>query len=508
MKKLLYLFGAMALMAGMVACGEKNEGPGNLDDAIEVGFYVIGDAVGVNEIVGEAMMGAGYNENGPEKDDQGNIIDAAAKRGQNQLRSGMYEKYVWLEAGKEFEIVYFDGEEQTRYGSALEDNVENKTSDSDFPSSMSWAKVGDLEIGADAPALKVEETGLYHIVLDDASNVQDKADFPLIMVIKVDWGVRGDCNGWGWTKGEFKNNGDGSYTWTWTEQALKSGQKFKFAYNGGWKIALDVAAKIKANTNLGWTTEDGSDKTLLQGGKDIIPSKEEHGYYKITLTYKMGKGAHGNSFTYTAEKTGVLEVASPDNLYIIGSDFGNWTLGSDGIVEMTPVNGKEAFWAVRYMTTSTAYKFLPDKTKWDDGFVNLSAANDEGYIVDNDCFVEKDGLYLILVDYDAYKITVKPAQIYAMGPCFNAAVDGEAWLTGKAAFTVEGQTASIKVDNAGNARMYVELNDGGADWWRSEWGVTDGKIVYRGNGGSDPVTPVTAGQTITLNFNAGTATIK
>ena len=55
--------------------------------------------------------------------------------------------------------------------------------------------------------------------------------------------------------------------------------------------------------------------------------------------------------------------------------------------------------------------------------------------------------------------------------------------------------------------MYVELLDGGADWWRSEWGVTDGKIAYRGNGG-DPVTPVTAGQTITLDFNAGTATIK
>ena len=508
MKKLLYLFGAMALMAGMVACGENNEGPVNLDDAIEVGFYVIGDAVGVNEIVGEAMMGAGYNENGPEKDEAGNIIDAAAKRGQNQLRSGMYEKYVWLEAGKEFEIVYFDGEEQTRYGSALADNVENKTSDSNFPTELKWAKVGDLVIGEKAPALKVEETGLYHIVLDDASNVQDKADFPLIMVIKVDWGVRGDLNGWGWTKGDFKDNGDGSYTWTWTEQALKSGQKFKFAYNAGWKIALDVAAKIKANTNLGWTTEDGSDQTLLQGGKDIIPSKEEHGYYKITLTYKMGKGAHGKSFTYTAEKTADMEVAAPDNLYIIGSDFGNWTLNSDGIVEMTRAHGLDAFYAIRYMTTNTAFKFLLDKNSWDGGFVNLSAANDEGFVVKNDCYVEKEGLYLIHVDYSTYKISVKPAKIYGMGPCFNAAVDGDAWLNAKAAFTIDGQTASIKVDNAGTARMYVEPSEGYGDWWRYEWGVdASGKIVYRGNGG-DSATAVTAGQTITLNFNAGTATIK
>lgn len=508
MKKLLYFVGAMALMAGFSACGPQ--GPDyDLDVNTDPGFYVVGEAVGVPYDVEagvyptpESRMANGYNENSVKLDDNG---AATEERGASRLRSGMYEKYVWLEGGKDFELVYYDGDvEYTRYGSALEDNVTNEANDKDFPAELKWAKVGDLIIGEDAPMLRVEESGFYHIVLDDKSNVEDKLDFALIMVNKVDMGVRGDLNGWGCTYGEMNRANDGTITWTWTEQSLKSGQKFKFAYNAGWKIALDVAGNIKANTNLGWVSAD--DHGLLQGGADIVA--DAHGIYSITLTYKMNGGDFKNSFTYEMVKTGNLDIVAPENLYIIGSDFGSWTLGDAGIVEMTPVSGKDAFYAVRYMTTSTAFKFLPNKNSWDDGFVNLAAGTDEGFIVKNDCFVEADGLYLILVDYEAYKITVKPAKIYGMGPCFNAAVEGTNWLAGKAAFTVNGQTASIKVDNAGNARMYVELNDGGADWWRSEWGVdTTGTIVYRGNGG-DSVTTVTAGQTITLNFNAGTATIQ
>ena len=515
MKKLLYLFGAMALMAGMVACGDNNKPDVDLDIDTDPGFYVVGEAVGVtfDMTSGEApeaatRMANGYNENSLKLDDNG---APTADRGASRLRSGMYEKYVWLEGGKDFELIYYDGDvTYTRYGSALEDNVTNSANEGDFPKELEWGKLGDLVIGEDAPMLRVEESGFYHIVLDDASNVEDKADFALIMVNKVDMGVRGDCNGWGNAYGEMVRANDGTITWTWTEQKFTmSGQKFKFAYNHGWKIALDLAGNIKANTNLGWVSAD--DHGLLQGGPDIV--MDEKGIYSITLTYKMAGGDFKNSFTYNVEKTGTVETNVPENLYINGGEFGGegWDWNASTIVEMTPVNGKGAFWAVRYMSAGAQFKFCAVRSWTDEknpAFSQLGG-KDEGFgQKDGNATVENEGLYLILVDYDAEKIVVKPAQIYAMGPCFNAAVDGNAWLTGKAAFTVEGQTASIKVDNAGNARMYVELLDGGADWWRSEWGVTDGKIVYRGNGGSDPVTPVTAGQTITLNFNAGTATIK
>ena len=38
--------------------------------------------------------------------------------------------------------------------------------------------------------------------------------------------------------------------------------------------------------------------------------------------------------------------------------------------------------------------------------------------------------------------------------------------------------------------------------------ILDGKSAYRGNGGDQTRVPVTAGQKVTLNFNAGTGTIE
>ncbi|MBO7300428.1 MAG: SusF/SusE family outer membrane protein [Tidjanibacter sp.] len=506
MKKLLYFAGAMALMAGMVACGPE-EGPTgpNLDEAVEVGFYVIGDAVGVTDIVGEAMMGAGYNENGPERDENGAVIDATTnKRGTNQLRSGMYEKYVWLEAGKDFEIVYFDGEQRTRYGAVLDREISKEQTGDGFPEDPQWGKIGELDTTESAPALQVPETGFYHIVLDDASNQEDKADFALIMVLKAKMSTRGDNNGWGNTYGVEARAEDGTITWTWAEQTFsKAGAKFKFAYNHGWKIALDLSGNIKCNTNLGWTSAD--DHKLLQGGADIVVDNK--GIYTITLTYKMGKGAHGNSFTYNIEQTGTIETNVPDNLYIIGNEFGNWDWTSEGVVEMTRVNGGNAYWAVRYMTTATQFKFN-SVLDWDGGQFCDLGVNKEGFItVSDNNQVEEDGLYLILVDYDTDKVSVTPANICGLGDAFGG---WDATNAGQVAGTVnEDGTVTLTTTAAGLLRSFVKIE--GVDAWKSEFTVLDGAIVYRGENddfNATTATTVEAGKTVTYNFNAGTATIE
>ena len=41
----------------------------------------------------------------------------------------------------------------------------------------------------------------------------------------------------------------------------------------------------------------------------------------------------------------------------------------------------------------------------------------------------------------------------------------------------------------------------GIDWWRSEFIVDAGTIVYRGNGGDPKSITATAGQKVYLNFN-------
>jgi hypothetical protein len=46
-----------------------------------------------------------------------------------------------------------------------------------------------------------------------------------------------------------------------------------------------------------------------------------------------------------------------------------------------------------------------------------------------------------------------------------------------------------------------------ADWWQMEFNIYDGKIVYRAGGDDQEAVAVSAGQTVTLDFNAGTGSI-
>jgi hypothetical protein len=58
--------------------------------------------------------------------------------------------------------------------------------------------------------------------------------------------------------------------------------------------------------------------------------------------------------------------------------------------------------------------------------------------------------------------------------------------------------------------MYAAAPEGvtSGDWWSREFNIYDGKIEYRGTGGDQTAVPVTANQTVTLDFNAGTGSIQ
>lgn len=476
MKKVLYFLSAMALMAGFTACGdEKDPVDGGFENVVEDGFYVTGEATGATEITAEWGMAAGINE-----------VDVTT-------RNGMFEKYVWLEGGKDFELVYYAAGKSTRYSSALEVPTHLPEGDGDQPRDA--FRRGVLLVGADAPAMQVEETGFYHIVLDQ--NTNGDLNNPLILVAPARMGIRGDNNGWGFTEATMNRAEDGTITWVVEDVALKAGQGFKFAYGHGWKIQLDDAGNVKANTNLGPDMTPGGQTNILA---------EEKGIYKITLTYKNAGGSFNNSFSYKMEKTADLVLTVPENMYIIGNEFGNWNWGAAEVVTMTPVNGADGqFWAVRYMTTTTEFKFCSVKD-WNGDFCTLG--ENSGFVTPNNNQVEADGLYLIYVDANGDgKILVKPAPLFALGDAFGG---WDATSAGQIALTVNADgTASATATAAGVLRAYVQLD--GVDPWKSEFSAKDGAIIYRGNAGdfnADNAVSLTAGQTVTFNFNAGTAAIQ
>ena len=480
MKKALIFASALAILAGFTSC-KKDKNDINLDDIVLDGFYVYGDATGSSKIDSKNSMSAGINE-----------VEKA-------VRQGMFEKYVYLEADKEFALIENSAGNKKFYGANLQEV--NYGYDENDPNCKNYADnpnmpilQGKLIIGEEAPKMKVKETGLYHIVLDNNS-LGDLPDGAQIIVHKADFGVRGGMNSWGFTEGKATVNADGSITWVWEDQNLAKNGEFKFASCHGWKINLDADGIVKAEVSLG----ANANNKLGVGSEFGNIKVTDGGLYKIVLNYTPAAGAIGDPFTYTAECTQVS--TTPETMYINGNDFGgeSWDWNSPNIVEMTPVHSHEGmFWAVRYMTTNTEFKFCAVK-EWNGDFTRLGT--NEGFVTPGNNKVEADGLYTIIVDLLGDKITVMPAEIYGMGDCFGS------WDVGKYPFT-NGTTATATLAAAGNLRMYAKIPGNESNWWQSEFNIYDGKIVYRATGGDQAAVPASAGQTVELDFNAGTGSIK
>ena len=481
MKKIAMFLSAAALAFTFASCDKGSKDPIDLDNVTEDGFYVAGPATGASDIAADYMMTAGVNEV---------LMDQEGKSWAEAKRAGMYEKYIVLEGGKDFELVLYANGEKVRYSATLADYDTKEIADNPT-ADYGMLKRGSLVTGADAPAMKVEKTGLYHIVLD----LNEGNDLPFgaqIVIAPVTWGVRGGMNGWGFTAfpepAKYSNDG---ITWVLEDQSLAKGGTFKFGYNHAWKIQLDDAGKVKAHANLG----DGA----VNGATDI--KVEKGGLYKITLTYKLASGDISASFKYNVECT--QESSLPTEMYAIGNDFGNWDWSAESVVTMNAVHSHPgAFWAIRYMTTTTEFKFCAKK-EWNGDFCKLGT--NTGFDTPGNNKVAADGLYMIYVDLTNDFIVVEPAKVYGMGDVYGG------WDKGVEAnlFALEGQTLTSTTPNAGNIRMYAAAPAGSdADWWQMEFNVFDGKIVYRADGGDQAAVAVTAGQKVTLNFNAETGSIQ
>lgn len=307
MKKIAMFMSALALAFAFTSCEEKPDNGGNLDNVTEDGFYVAGPATGATELTADYMMAAGLNEANAEVPN----------------RSGMYEKYIALEANKDFELVLYANGEQIRYGAKLETfDVSEKA---DNPRDV-VVKRGVLATGADAPAMQVSKSGLYHIVLD-LNEANDLAFGAQIVLAPVTWGVRGAMNGWGFTAMTEPTFNSTTMTWVLENCAVSSAGAFKFAYGAGWKLDLDDAGKVKANTNLGIEADAAGElgnNALVPNGKDINIGR---GIYKITLTWTLKGGAIKNGYTATVEKTGNLEAAdySACQMELVGSGVAEQT---------------------------------------------------------------------------------------------------------------------------------------------------------------------------------------
>lgn len=473
MKNLKFIL--MALLAvsfTFISCDNKNSQPDDIDNIVEDGFYVAGNATGADKLMADAIMAAGVNE-----------VD-------KKVRDGMYEKYIALEGGKEFYLMLKEGTKEVKYGATLQDVNLAPDGESVNDQPIVIVKKGELK---ENETLKVTESGLYHIVLD--LNKSNDLEYAQIVIAPVTWGMRGGFNGWGFTELKASDFNQKAMTFSLEGVEIKSNHEFKFAYGGGWKIQLDTEGLVKAETNLGADMKPGGDNMKL----------EESGIYTVKLTWTLKQGAIAESYKAEFTKTGDIVEKFPTTLYMIGAEFGNWDWANESVAEMVPVNGVEgAFWAVRYFTAGQGFKWAPGK-EWKDDFAQLKTV--EGFTVsDGNAMVETDGFYSVYIDMAANKIVMEPAAVYGIGDTFGG------WDAKMEAAKFAGdpatKTMTVTVAANGELRMYTESSAATSDWWTREFIILDGKIVYRGNDGDQERVSVTAGQVVTLNFNTGEGSIK
>lgn len=473
----------LALSMAFTSC-EKD--PIDLDDIVEDGLYIKGEAAAFTKLTAKAILTPTPNE-----------VDGV-------LRSGFMDIYVSLEKDKTFNIVEVEGTTQTVYGPATTFETVNQADVAD-------QMTGSIQKGGyqEGGTFTVPVSGLYHIAIDKETQT-------IVIMPVTHWAIIGSATDAGWGETDATKMMPGTFskdtmTFAMTNVVLRAGD-FKFRHSGAWKQTILATPDVKLNTNYkGTLTEGDAGKytltALTVGGMDNIALvKEKEGKYTVSATWGPNTGMQ-----FSLVKTGDVDALPfPENMYITGSDFA-W--GWDAPATMNPVHSHaHAFWAIIYCSAAAEFKFAPQKAWGGDFGVNGTPTNGVYAKGGSNIVIPVAGYYMVYVDLVQEKISVTVPTIYGMGDTFGG------WTKDVPAnlFTIDNVAKTISspaVTAAGNIRMYttcpLALTDASpVDWWQMEFNVIGGVIAYRGKGGDQAGVPVTVGQRAVLNFQAGTGTIQ
>ena len=249
------------------------------------------------------------------------------------------------------------------------------------------------------------------------------------------------------------------------------------------------------------------EKSLASNGEAI--TIEKAGKYIITVNME--------TLTYKIE-------AKPTALFLTGSEY-NWGNTASDWKQLIQYNGSdETFWTMIYFSEGEMFKFAPQAAWKDDFGGGITIEDNAGAGIANDggnLKVGKAGWYLLRVtNGKERKLEVCKPEVYLVGDVIaggwgagweaNAKTDANKFT---APTTKDGLFVSPKFTNSGNLRMYVNFPDTGYkdpnnNWWKSEFNVIDGNIVFRGNGGDLQPVAVEATHQVELNFTTGKGEIK
>jgi len=484
-KNLFYLMMLFVGFGLMVSCDKDDDEPNVIDNPI-YGMQITGTATDGETLLIDAKQ----------------IIEPGSDFSIKEERDGMMYGIHYLKSGSfMFKEVTADGE--VTYGVS---NVADSTQTAEAGEPFDY-KRGTLVVDA-TDEFTVSEAGLYYIITDETTS-----NFWIMKINNFEINATGDLAAY--------VSGDATGA-AFEAKAVDIRGPFKVRINTSWKIiATDVAydgASVTVEDHVRMVTSYGGAIDVMTPDGDDIEVDNGGNLLDFTFTWTPGsKGIAGVVGTVT-EGDELPPLEFPENMYMIGNSVGGWTWETDA-VDMIPVEGNpHLFWRIVYIEsgiTDPGFKFCEEKDWGKDFGVDAAAGATDGVWAkgtDNVPDVAETGTYVVVVNLEDETIEVNPAKVYGIGPVFG----DDAWA-GDIAFTVDntaGTVYSPAFSADGELRMYGDAAtltdaDGAAiDWWRKEFITIDGDIVYRGLGGEQARLNVTAGQVITLDFNAGTGTIQ
>lgn len=471
MKKLIqYILVVMLSFLAITAC-QDNENWTIITD-VQQGNYIAGDATVFSAVAPAAAF------------------TAAPVDGDATEFSGMLGKYTWLKSNGSFTIEKADADGNiVHYGKG------------DIVSG------GTVALVVDGPGFSVAKDGLYFLILNNNQNQ--------LTVVPCEWGAIGAATPGGWDSETVFSDvkfDESTLKVDFTGKLIMSAAEMKFRYNQTWGISVpyDGATNVTIHTNMGGSQSGVALSTasaeLKSGGDNLAVATAAN--YEITLTFDL----RSSTFTASATMGEIIEPTYPEKLYMVGDALKGWPgAWLDVAIELVPVNDMEGnFWSVAYLKPG-GFKFSP-VLEWDGDFgiaENNSDAIGEYTKGGNNINVTTEGYHLIFVNLADGKISITEPHVILKG----GAATGE-WESSieTDAFTVDN-TNKVLISNPfakdAELRICVVLPDiDDDDWWRSEFIVLNGKIVYRGNGGDQERVNVTAGGKVTLNFETGTGVIE
>ena len=222
-------------------------------------------------------------------------------------------------------------------------------------------------------------------------------------------------------------------------------------------------------------------------------------------------------FNFNAESNSASCALAPMDIFMTGSNYG-WGSGENAWLQFTPTWDGAMYWKIICLHAGEQCKFAPGAEGEEDlgfGGTTINDAAGAGIVDEGgNLKVTNAGWYLIVVTYKSKTdraVSILEPNVYLQG-----ATTAQGWnVTGAVEankFTVptteDGEFVSPAFVKDDEIRMSLALD--GLDWWKTEFFVNNGSILYRGRGGDDVNTHVSveAGKQAHINFTTGAIEIK